>query len=671
MESSYRYGMKMAGIAIHQFFTILFVVSLFMLATLLGKSMLVTTDIGEASFKNSGYYLSTLGKKYYQLNEYLYLEQMRDELSDEEKRLYLEYTNTFQTEQSNFRYWCEVDGILYTNVDNEKKKFDKETVQKEARKSGDYLIYDEASYEFETNIRGIERYYFHPNDTHYIKKIQESFLIISVDTDFPYVDDLSEAKVEYENLHPWAKSVLVLSILGVIGWVVSLVYLTLIAGKKREEEGIELYAVDKIKTEIMFCLFLVFFYGLIVLCAKVSREAWNLAGILVAAGTVGWVADSLFLVFYLSMVRRLKAEALWSNSLTLFLKKGIEKIIKERKITTRVLLILGIQTACFFLLAEGSFRYKSKCCMCLMFLLWAWDGYYILRKSVEHYQVIQGIREISSGSLEFKIETQELHGDDKILAEAVNHIGEGLHCAVDESTKNERMKADLITNVSHDIKTPLTSIINYVNLIKREDIQNERVKQYIRILDEKSMRLKQLTEDLVEASKISSGNIKLDFQVIDFVELICQTGGEFNEKFEEKKLTIVTKLPKESVSVYADGRQLYRVIENLYNNAAKYALSETRVYVELTTDGEKAVFSMKNVSENSLAMENQVTEDLTERFIRGDVSRSTEGSGLGLSIAKNLTQLMNGSFAIGVDGDLFKASIVFPIWKKDEEEKKK
>ena len=226
------------------------------------------------------------------------------------------------------------------------------------------------------------------------------------------------------------------------------------------------------------------------------------------------------------------------------------------------------------------------------------------------------------------------------------------------------MKADLITNVSHDIKTPLTSIINYVNLIKLEHIDNERVNGYIRILDAKSQRLKQLTEDLVETSRITSGNVKLDMQKIDLVELIYQTAGEFNEKFEAKELTIVTKLPKTEVMILADGRQLYRVIENLYNNVAKYALEKTRVYVDVHVLEEKVTFSIKNVSERSLALENSNAGDLTERFIRGDASRTTEGSGLGLSIAKSLTQLMGGIFFIGVDGDLFKASITFPMYRE-------
>ena len=246
-------------------------------------------------------------------------------------------------------------------------------------------------------------------------------------------------------------------------------------------------------------------------------------------------------------------------------------------------------------------------------------------------------------------------------AASVNNIRAGLSEAIQERIRNERMKADLITNVSHDIKTPLTSIVNYVDLLKRENLENENARNYIRVLDEKSQRLKQLTEDLVEASKISSGNIQLDMQTIDLVELLYQTGGEFNERFEARGLTIVTKLPHNSVMIRADGRQLYRAIENLYTNAAKYALENTRVYVDLEVEENNAVFRIKNISKNPLPEQGAARKDLTERFVRGEESRTTEGSGLGLSIAKNLTQLMGGEFAILVDGDLFAASITFAV----------
>ena len=326
--------------------------------------------------------------------------------------------------------------------------------------------------------------------------------------------------------------------------------------------------------------------------------------------------------------------------------------------------VFAVHMIVCFVLAMGAFYYHRVICLVLLLIFSGMEAYFLLRSAVEHYQVYEGVEKITEGVLSNKIDTEGLHGEDKKLAEAINNIGSGLLHAVDDSTKNERMKADLITNVSHDIKTPLTSIINYVNLIKLEHIDNERVNGYIRILDAKSQRLKQLTEDLVETSRITSGNVKLDMQKIDLVELIYQTAGEFNEKFEAKELTIVTKLPKTEVMILADGRQLYRVIENLYNNVAKYALEKTRVYVDVHVLEEKVTFSIKNVSERSLALENSNAGDLTERFIRGDASRTTEGSGLGLSIAKSLTQLMGGIFFIGVDGDLFKASITFPMYRE-------
>ena len=222
------------------------------------------------------------------------------------------------------------------------------------------------------------------------------------------------------------------------------------------------------------------------------------------------------------------------------------------------------------------------------------------------------------------------------------------------------MKADLITNVSHDIKTPLTSIINYVDLIKREDIQDPKIRGYVQVLDEKSQRLKQLTVDLVEASKISSGNISIDLNRINLVELINQTIGEFYEKFEQKGLRPVFKPIENEVFIMADSRHMWRVIENLLNNVFKYALENTRVYMDLITEknenGEQVIFSIKNISANEL---NINADELTERFIRGDVSRSTEGSGLGLSIAKNLTAAQNGQFKIVLDGDLFKVILIF------------
>lgn len=333
----------------------------------------------------------------------------------------------------------------------------------------------------------------------------------------------------------------------------------------------------------------------------------------------------------------------------------------SRKCSSKMMVWFALHLAACFVLMSGMLAnvYDEGVMVVGTFgflLLCSVEGIFIVREGVQRNKVLDGIKKISGGDLEYKIEVEELKGDNRRLAEAVNAIGDGLFHAVDDSMKSEHLKTDLITNVSHDIKTPLTSIINYVDLLKREELPNERVQNYIAVLDSKSQRLKQLTEDLVEASKVSSGNVKLEMERINLVELVYQTGGEFIEKFEDRNLTVITKLPREPVVIMADGRRIWRVLENLYNNVAKYAMEHTRVYVDMEADGERVCFSIKNISENALNIQ---ADELTERFIRGDISRSTEGSGLGLSIAKNLTSLMGGDFEIYLDGDLFKATVCF------------
>ena len=199
-----------------------------------------------------------------------------------------------------------------------------------------------------------------------------------------------------------------------------------------------------------------------------------------------------------------------------------------------------------------------------------------------------------------------------------------------------------------------------MDLIKREQIQNVKVQGYLEVLEQKSQRLKTLTEDLVEASKASSGNLKLEISDIDFVELVCQTNGEFEEKFAQRSLELISRLPQQPVLIQADGRRLWRVLENLYNNAFKYAMEHSRIYVDMESDQDMVSFTIKNISENS---SNISSAELTERFVRGDVSRTTEGSGLGLSIAQSLTQLQKGVFEIIIDGDLFKVCVKFPVKK--------
>lgn len=664
---SYSYGTKLAGILFHLFFSVIFTVAVFLLALMIEKNIFSITDIGTENFLNSGYYTKCMEQKCSDLSEYIRLLQKGENRNAEEERLYLQYTNKFKQEDSNFCFWYKQNGIWYTNQPDTKtgQSFDTQTILMEAKTMGDYLLYDMEKKEFGTDIKGLDNYFFNSYGNQMYWPLENVVLVIGVDTQLSAGDDLHDAKVEYQRLHPWIKVSIAGALISLMGWILSLVYLTLATGHRQGEETIHLNFIDRVKTEILFAVFIGVISELLFLMGRMGGQTWNVSGLLVASGTVSLMIDALFLVFYLSMVRRMKAEVMWKNSVTCWLMEGFGKTFRERTVTIQVLILFVIHMLVCFILAVGAFYFRQMVCLILLLIFSGMEAYLFLRRTVEHDQIYQAVERISAGDLDAKIDAASLHGEDQKLAEAINNIGAGLHHAVDDSTRNERMKADLITNVSHDIKTPLTSIINYVNLIKMEEIENERVRNYVEILDQKSQRLKQLTEDLVETSRITSGNIKLDMNRIDLVELVCQTGGEFNEKFESKELTIVTKLPNAEVMIWADGRQLYRVIENLYNNVAKYALEKTRVYVDVQEKEEQAVFSIKNVSEKSLAKENSNAGDLTERFIRGDSSRTTEGSGLGLSIAKSLTRLMGGTFQIGVDGDLFKATITFPISKEE------
>ena len=417
----------------------------------------------------------------------------------------------------------------------------------------------------------------------------------------------------------YANTFSIFFMIGLSGSFVALAYLTNITGRKSEDDPTIYYNwVDKIYSDVLFAGCMVLFIAMFALIGKVRQQEFDFSSLMITVVTLTYVTDLLFLIFYHSIIRKLKGNILVTHSLIYRVYDHVKSLFmgKENALKTR--------------------------------------------KMRESAEIKKAIEKIATGALDTRLNLEDFHGQERELAEAVNSIRDGLKDAIEARIKNERMKADLITNVSHDIKTPLTSIVNYVELLKRENLDNQNVQNYIRIIDDKAQRLKQLTEDLVEASKISSGNIKLDMQKIDLVELLYQTGGEFNERFEQRNLTIVTKIPSESIFVKADGRQLYRAIENLYTNAAKYAMEKTRVYVELTREGERAVFSIKNISENLISLkDDENVNDLTERFVRGESSRTTEGSGLGLSIAKNLTNLMGGTFEINVDGDLFIATISF------------
>lgn len=269
----------------------------------------------------------------------------------------------------------------------------------------------------------------------------------------------------------------------------------------------------------------------------------------------------------------------------------------------------------------------------------------------------KGGKALASGDLASQVDTKGMFWDFKHHGENLNSIGEGMTAAVDQRLKSERMKTELITNVSHDIKTPLTSIINYADLIEKEQCDNPTITEYAGVLHRQSDRLKRLIDDLVEASKASTGNLEVLMAPCEVGVMLTQTAGEYEHKLQEKDLVLVTHQPEQAVKIMADGRRLWRVFDNLMNNVCKYAQRSTRVYLTLEEKNGQAIISFKNISREPL---NLSADELVERFVQGDNSRKSEGNGLGLSIAKSLTELQNGTMELTTDGDLFKVVLRFP-----------
>lgn len=448
-----------------------------------------------------------------------------------------------------------------------------------------------------------------------------------------------------------------------------LCYLLWTAGHKSGVDGIVLTWQE----QIFFDLYLItmmtagaaLFAGVISLGNYISQYFYNQvpesAQFLLPATVAASALCALFLGVVTLALRtfavRCKAHALIQTTFTLqvlrFLWRTILDFFRDLPLTWRV--VSGFLIYLLLELFSWELRYSFGLLLLLLvntaalFLLCWW--------TVCFRRLRIGSQAIAAGNLNHQIDTLRMPHDLKAYAEDLNNISVGLSSAVDEKMKSERFKAELITNVSHDLKTPLTSIINYVNLLKTTQQTDPTAQEYIEVLDRKSLRLKKLTEDLVEASKASTGVLSVNREKIGMAQLIDQALGEWAEKLEARTLTVVPSLPEVETWVYADGRHLWRVIDNLLSNCAKYAMEGTRIYLDLSRGHGHVVLSVKNISRDAL---NISPERLLERFVRGDESRTAEGSGLGLSIARSLTELQGGTFALTVDGDLFKATVTLP-----------
>ena len=530
------------------------------------------------------------------------------------------------------------------------------------------------------------------------EKKWNSVFAVAVDTTYTIQDQFYQNKVAYDNNIPYFKGTTWLLVLSIILFLGATIWLTLEAGRTAEDEELHLNGFDHWKTEIAAVLIVLIW----IVGSYIGIHFWNgniytmindIPTYLKDGGTYfeyyyargmdvssAYMSASLYLpslsiaelaeiyfygVFtlgcffmgYVSLIKRIKGRNLWKNSLLRVIVRFIYKIYDNRKKTTKTVLLL-----CGFFLVQGiAVLFRNGGTMLLVLLADVGVFYVVLNGLLLKEKLKKGIEEIALGNMEYQIPLQGLRGENLKLAEMINGIANGFHMAVEEAMKNERLKTDLITNVSHDIKTPLTSIINYVAILKQSDIADPKIQGYLDILEAKAQRLKTLTEDVVEASKVSSGNISLEYMDVDLVEMIQQTEGEMAEKFEARNLKMIVNLPAEPAVVHVDGRRMWRVLENIFGDAAKYAMPGTRVYADLKLEEDTVDLSLKNVSEHQL---NISADELTERFIRGDLSRSSEGSGLGLSIAQSLTTMQGGTFNLYLDGDLFRVNIRFPRVKK-------
>ena len=494
---------------------------------------------------------------------------------------------------------------------------------------------------------------------------------VSVDTKFSVADSMADEAENYETYSKLMFPMLAGAIFGSVLWLIGMVWLTVTAGRKPKDEEIHLNGFDRWYTEIAAGAVIgIWLAGTIISGTLIANSSLGyshaVVTVIVTCLICGTYTMAWFLIGYLSLVRRIKAGTLWKNSLIRTVLKWIGKcsgklsdfaraFSRNTAEKIKVLLVGGAFLFLQFLIIGCGFT-GAGVFLIILLIVDAAAVIFIIRKADGLNLIMDGLKKISDGELQYKIKTDTLTGKQKVMAEYINNIGSGLDAAVENSLKKERMQTELITNVSHDLKTPLTSIINYVDLMKRENPTDPKIQEYLRILDEKSQRLKVLTEDVVEASKASTGNIKLEMNDIDFVEMVQQVIGEFEEKFQEKNLTMMVHFTDEPSIIYADGQRMWRVLENVFGNVVKYAMEGTRVYAEISNRNKKVTFSLKNISAQPL---NISADELTERFIRGDVARNTEGSGLGLSIAKSLTELQGGEFKLYLDGDLFKVMITF------------
>lgn len=586
---------------------------------------------------------------------------------------YLEYVRSVKDinfNERNLAYYVRHNGKVYSNV----------TSREKATSCSAYMtIQKTASDEYEVQFSNFKNTYI---SSTYVTSLMQNLdsltpddkLYIGIYTTYPYEDTFRQDNQIFSEYYSYTFPALVIGVVTAIAAIWLFVHILRRSGRiSGDDTAVYLTPIDRIPVEILFIVglaeLIVIFAALESMAVSDSRsiaEITSLEYIMVVGCFEGLYL--LGITWLLSIVRQVKAGCLWQHSLIrsgyIFCRKLVQTVSRQKNLAAKTaecfafyLLINGVLILMLILGVDNSAPLAS---LGALLLIIGFNVYILIlqiRKAKGEESIREATKALAEGDLEYVAPKMKRLYTEQEIIDNIDHLSDGLHKAIEKSLYDERMKTELITNVSHDIKTPLTSIINYVELIKREEVDNEKVQHYLEVLDKKSQRLKQLTEDLVEVSRISSGNIELERVPIDFGELLRQAMGEFEDKFTEHELKMVERIPEEAHMIFADGRRTFRIMDNLLQNIYKYAMPGTRVYIDLTCENERVRLEIKNISKAPLNIE---VSELMERFVRGDQSRTTEGSGLGLSIARDLVRMQDGEFQIYLDGDLFKVVIEFP-----------
>ena len=598
------------------------------------------------------------GDSYYSSNRYGIYDDYQENVQIGNKKGRVNYLTTY--EYKNFKYLIidNKNSVAYTNVEHTMFTDSIEEIKERLAKNSIYWNYEKGN--VNTSIEKLKLEEIRYKSIYKSIDDAKNFIVYtSLENDLTYYDQYRTNKTVFDMAQILYKPALYLLPLSIVAVLVLLIMNCFLIGLRNEKGEVILNAFDK--TPLLVALIILFILSMIGCGFLIALTSENLT--LILSGTaIGAVIVYISFVFFLeTIIKRIKSKTLFRNTITYRILRWIKSLItsmtRNANMTVKLILIF-IAFGILNIIGFGLSINNEPIGFFILIAIWVYAFAKMHQWLVRYIEIKNAINEIYIGNTEVHLDEKRYKGSLNSMAIQVNDIANGFENAIQDRMKSERMKAELITNVSHDIKTPLTSIINYVDLLKKEKMPNEQAEEYLNILDNKSQRLKRLTEDLVEASKASSGNIKLNIEKLNVNELLKQVSGEFEDKFKSRNLEEVMSLPEKNVYINADSRYMYRILENMYSNISKYAMDNTRVYIDVIPNNNRITIQMKNISKEKL---NISTEELMQRFVRGDSARNTEGSGLGLSIATSLTTLQGGTFNIYLDGDLYKVIIEFDM----------